>query len=566
MDYKDTGSGLPLKKVTEESYFFRMSKYLDRLLHYIEVENPDFVQPEALKNQILVRLRKDGLRDLSISRTSFTWGIPVPEGFDDRHVMYVWFDALSNYTSGVEIFDESSPIRKYWPAQSHVIGKDIVWFHTVIWPCMLMSAEIPVPRGVFSHGFINAADGRKMSKSYNNAVDPHDIVSKYSSDTIRYYFCNHVYGNDINFTESAMITMHNSELADVLGNLVHRALTLIGKYSDHIIPNSAHDPAWALPFEFEKLANGIREDMKSNAIESALSRTMEAVRNTNKFITEAEPWKMKGGDEVRRAPVVRTTLEAIYAFTHFLAPIIPHAAKLIFDALQTPPKPVFLLRNDLYNLTPGTKVVPCKILFSRIEVEKNKKVIPESGVKAKKKAAQELENSLDPNQPDFTKIDLRVGKITKVWHHETAERLFCEEIDIGDPSGVRPVASGLRSHYTLEDMQDRLVVMVCNLKEAKMQGFVSTGMVLAAKSADGEKIELIDPPSDADVGDRLVVEGLEGPAWPSAKVKKLKLWESISADLKTNAECIACWQGNPLLTSKGLKPCKVKSNADMPIS
>lgn len=344
-DYKDTGSGLPLKKVTEESYFFRMSKYLDRLLQYIEIENPTFIQPDALKNQILTRLKKDGLRDLSISRTSFKWGIPVPEGFDEKHVMYVWFDALSNYTSGVQIFDDASSLKKFWPAQSHIIGKDIVWFHSVIWPCMLMSAGLPVPRGVFSHGFINASDGRKMSKSYNNAVDPNDLLSKYNSDSIRYYFCNHVYGNDINFTEPAMVTMHNSELADVLGNLVHRAMTLIGKYSDFIIPDSTHDPAWSLPFDIEVLINGVREDMKSSAIDSALSRTMEVVRNTNKFITEAEPWKMKGTDEVRRAPVVRTTLEAIYAFMHFLAPIIPQAATLIFDALQTPPRPVFFTKK-----------------------------------------------------------------------------------------------------------------------------------------------------------------------------------------------------------------------------
>jgi methionyl-tRNA synthetase len=176
-DFKDPGSGIPLKKVTEESYFFRMSKYAESLISHIE-SNPSFIQPEQFRNNILVRLKKEGLRDLSISRTSFKWGIPMPDGFDSKHVMYVWFDALSNYTSGIRFFDDTSPLRKYWPAQRHIIGKDIIWFHCVIWPCILMSAKIPLPMSVFSHGFVNAADGRKMSKSYNNAVDPHDILDK----------------------------------------------------------------------------------------------------------------------------------------------------------------------------------------------------------------------------------------------------------------------------------------------------------------------------------------------------------------------------------------------------
>jgi methionyl-tRNA synthetase len=185
-NFKDPGSGLPLKRVSEESYFFRMSKYLDRLVAHIE-ENPTFIEPEQYRNNILARLRKEGLKDLSISRTTFSWGINMPEGFDARHVMYVWFDALTNYLSGVFALNPDHELSRYWPADRHIIGKDIIWFHCVIWPCILMSADLPLPKGVFSHGFVNAADGRKMSKSYNNAVDPHEVSTSIPQSLVYEY-------------------------------------------------------------------------------------------------------------------------------------------------------------------------------------------------------------------------------------------------------------------------------------------------------------------------------------------------------------------------------------------
>ena len=227
-DFKDTETGKPLKKVKEESYFLRMSKYHDWLVNYIENENPSFVQPASYRNEILGRLRKDRLRDLSLSRTSFQWGIPMPEGFDEKHVMYVWFDALSNYLTGVHYLDEQAhEMKRYWPANVQIIGKDIIWFHCVIWPCMLKSAGLPLPKTVFSHGFVYAADGRKMGKSLGNAVEPHLITAKYSVDSIRYYMCSSAtYGADLNFSEEVLTTNHNSELADTLGNLVHRSLNL----------------------------------------------------------------------------------------------------------------------------------------------------------------------------------------------------------------------------------------------------------------------------------------------------------------------------------------------------
>jgi methionine--tRNA ligase beta chain len=281
-----------------------------------------------------------------------------------------------------------------------------------------------------------------------------------------------------------------------------------------------------------------------------------------RFLTEAEPWKMKGADEPRRILIVRTALEAIYAFAHFLAPVIPFAAKAIFGMLNTGPVPATSLRRDFLNLTPGTPLTPGNILFQKIESAADPVVAappPKSSANKGAKAPKD-ERVYDPSQPDFTKIDLRVGKIVKVWNHETADRLYCEEIDVGEDS-LRPVASGLRADYSLDELQDRLVVVVCNLKEAKMQGYVSAGMVLAAKSSDGAKTELLIPPPGAVVGERVVVAGLCGEAWPSAKVKKDKVWEAVSINLGTDGNCTACWTDQPLITEKTGLACTVKSNS-----
>jgi methionyl-tRNA synthetase len=566
-DYKDPGTGLEYKKVSEEAYFFRMSKYADRLIAYME-ENPGFCEPEAARQELFARLRHpDGLRDVCVSRTTFKWGIPVPEGFDQKHIMYVWFDALSNYLTGVDALGlENSDKGRYWPCNKHIIGKDIKWFHCVIWPTMLMSAGVPLYKSVFSHGFVNAADGRKMSKSFNNTIDPHDITSKYPLDSVRYYTLSAAtYGSDLNFSEQSLITMHNSELADVLGNLIHRALNLTHKYCNGVVPESTHDEAFALPFNLQALlddAEGIADECALNTL---AFRAMDAVRSTNKFLTDAEPWKMKGADESRRAPVVRTTLEALYAFSHFLAPIMPYATEKIFDKLGTPPRALFRLDAGFYNLVPGTPVTIGDILFTKIETEEEKqgkpKEAPGMGAKAKKAAAEAAE---DPNQVAFSKMEIRVGEITKCWNHPSADKLFCEEIELGPEIGTREVASGLRAHYELADMLNRRVLVVCNLKPAKMVGFESAGMVLAAKSDDGSKMELLAPPADAAVGERVFLEGVTGVAWSANKVTKKKVWNTVTPDLRTDETCAACWQGMPIMTSAG--PCSVPSLASTQIA
>jgi methionyl-tRNA synthetase len=569
-NYLDAGNGLPLKKVSEESYFFRMSKYHEQLVSYIEA-NPTFIQPEQFRNNVLARLRKDPLRDLSISRTTFSWGIPVPEGFSPSHVMYVWFDALSNYLSGIHALDPEHELSSYWPPKHQVVGKDIIWFHCVIWPCMLFSAGISLPQSVVTHGFVNAADGRKMSKSYENTVDPMALLQTYSPDSLRYYFiASTTYGADLNFSDASLATMHNSELADTLGNLIHRGINLCVKWCDGgVIPDVEHDPTFPLPFDVVALDAAVRRDLESSCLNHAIFKTMEAVRATNRFLTEAEPWKLKGADEARRIQIVRTTLEAIYAFTHFLAPVIPYAAQSIFEKLNTPPIPTNQLRGDMYNLTPGNRVSLGDILFVKIvdEAEEAAAAAAAAGDAAApkaKKAPVAKKVELNPDQSNFTKIELRVGRITRVWNHESAERLYCEEVDIG-AAEPRQVASGLRDVYSLEEMKDRLVIVVCNLKEAKMKGFVSQGMVLAAKSADG-RVQLVEAPAGSKEGDLIECAGVErdGPAWPASTVKNKKIWEAMSADLHTNEKGEACWGECVLVTSAGA--CRAATITNSPIS
>jgi len=352
-NYLDLISGLPLKKVEEESYFFRLSKYCDKLIEYIE-SNPDFIQPREHRASILYRLKTEGLKDLSISRTSFDWGIPVPN--DLNHVMYVWFDALTNYLSGIDIFNNNNTLSSFWDATKsvHIIGKDIIWFHGVIFPCMLMSANISIPKNksVFAHGFINADDGRKMSKSLNNAIDPYTILNILPVDTLRYYMSSTItFGSDLNFSISNAKAIHNNELADILGNLVNRVLVLANKFCDNKIPNTKHIDNTIFPFDLDELKQNIILDLSGYSINNAILKTMNAIRNTNKYLTEMEPWKLKGEENnLKRQSIVRTALELIYIFTHFIEPIMPQIAQKIFYKLNSSPKPLDELDNNFYNL------------------------------------------------------------------------------------------------------------------------------------------------------------------------------------------------------------------------
>jgi methionyl-tRNA synthetase len=508
-NYLDPTSGKPLKKVQEASYFFKMSKYKDQLIDYIENVNPEFICPPHHKNQIIQRLKSDDLRDLSISRTTFQWGINVPEGFEENHVMYVWMDALSNYLTGVDAFGlEGSHLDNFWPASVHIIGKDILWFHTVIWPCLLMSAKVPLPKKVFAHGFVNDKEGKKMSKSMGNVVDPHDMLDKFHVDTFRWYLCKEApYGAELSFSEDNVRDMHNSDLCDTLGNGVHRATTLCGKkdFCDGVIPNlSLPSPLPEFLDKLSDLIDSYRDKMNQYELQAGAQIAIQGFRDINGYLAKEEPWKLHGDEnKEKRQAIVRTALEAIYAMAHLLLPFLPIGSKKIFAKLNTEPVTLEELKKlhaarPGHFLAVGTKVEAGGVLYDKslsdaeikdgaAAASKKKESHAEAQKRKKEKKLQDIANSKksqeggDSNQPEFTNLDIRVGKIVKVWNHESADKLFCEEIDLAEEEGPRQIASGLRGHYTLAEMQDRRVLVVCNLKAAKIVGFSSNGMVLAAK-------------------------------------------------------------------------------------
>ncbi|OLQ03453.1 Methionine--tRNA ligase [Symbiodinium microadriaticum] len=308
------------------------------------------------------------LRDLSISRGTFDWGVSCPEDLVDgkRHVMYVWFDALINYLSGIDGIDPKKPLSRFWPANMHIVGKDIHWFHTVIWPAMLMSAGIPLPKSVVVHGFIAGADGRKMSKSLGNVVDPHDMLDKFPCDTLRWYFCREAaFGDDVRFSEDSLRLMHNAELCDNLGNLVNRAVNLSGGS----VPRC--DVEVSLPFDLKELKASVSEAFEAYRLSDAADLTVRAAAATNKWIADLEPWKMKAEDQqARRSACLRKLLEAVYVLAHFFAPFIPVAAEAIFGKVGQPPRPIPDLRDDFANLEDGKEVKATSLLFSQLEVKK----------------------------------------------------------------------------------------------------------------------------------------------------------------------------------------------------
>jgi len=353
-DYKDLVSGKPLEKKSEESYFFKMSRYHDWLVKHFE-EHPEFLQPPSRYNEIMRRLKDDKLRDLSSSRKTFDWGVPIlANGQPTKHVMYVWFDALTNYITGVDYCPQGKhgPNAKFWPATCHVIGKDIIWFHCVIWPCMLKSAGIPLPRTVFAHGFVKGSDGSKMSKSLGNVVDPVHTLASVSSDTFRWFIMREcTFGDDLTWSSDSMEQRHNVELADTFGNLVQRATSLCKQHDNSRVAACAAD----IVFDVKELVDDVEGAFAEFRLQDASEVILDAIRTTNKYITDKEPWKMKE-DPAGRTKVVKSVLEAVYILAHFMCPFIPLSAQTIFERLNTPARTIKMLSVGFDNLTIGTEI------------------------------------------------------------------------------------------------------------------------------------------------------------------------------------------------------------------
>ena len=510
VDGKCPDCGRPCVPAKEEAYFFKMSKYADKLIDYINT-HPDFIQPESRKNEMMNNFLLPGLQDLCVSRTSFKWGIPVD--FDPKHVVYVWLDALTNYITGIGYDcdgNSSDKFNKYWPADLHLIGKDIIRFHTIYWPIILMALGEPLPKQVFGHPWLLQGEG-KMSKSKGNVIYADDLVDMFGVDAVRYFVLHEMpFENDGVITWELMVERMNSDLANTLGNLVNRTISMTNKYLGGV----AEDKGVAEPVDDDLKAvilaapKKVEEKMDKLRVADAITEVFTIFKRCNKYIDETEPWIL-GKDEAKKdrlSTVLYNLLESITIGASLLEAFMPDTTDRILAQIGATKRPLEEM-DHFGGYVNGTKVTDKpEILFARLDMDEVKakaEEIQKAQAVANGSAAETEENVIDIEAKpeitfdDFTKMQFQVGEIIACEEVKKSKKLLCSQVRIG--SEVKQIVSGIKQHYSAEEMVGKKVMVLVNLKPAKLAGVLSEGMLLCAEDADGN-LALVTPEKNMPAG------------------------------------------------------------------
>ncbi len=511
VDGKCPDCGREVKPAKEEAYFFRMSKYADKLIEHINT-HPEFIQPVSRKNEMMNNFLLPGLQDLCVSRTSFKWGIPV--SFDDKHVVYVWLDALTNYITGIGYDcdgNSTEQYKKYWPADLHLIGKDIIRFHTIYWPIFLMALGEPLPKQVFGHPWLLQGDG-KMSKSKGNVIYADDLVKFFGVDAVRYFVLHEMpFENDGVISWELMVERMNSDLANTLGNLVNRTISMSNKYFDGIISDKGVTDE--VDADLKAVVTGtydkIESKMEELRVADALTEIFTLFKRCNKYIDETEPWVL-AKDEAKKdrlATVLYNLVESIVIGASLLEPFMPKTAERIAAQLNTSLREFDTLK-EFGGYVSGTRVTDKpEILFARLDVkevvEKAEAMFAERRAAAEAPKPEQEENVIDIEAKpeitfdDFEKMQFQVGEIIACEEVPKSKKLLCSQVKIG--SQVKQIVSGIKQHYSAEEMVGKKVMVLVNLKPAKLAGVLSEGMLLCAEDADGN-LALLTPEKDMPAG------------------------------------------------------------------